>query len=495
MFLFTIISALLSLYVFPPHSWTWLSFVFLVPLLFDLDTIETPKEAFIKMTLFGAVMMGHFHSWILDISPWASTAGATTMWIALSLYLGAFYGLMGWFYVVLRRTNFSVLVLPVLWTLSEWLREIAPFSSPGGTLGYTQFSSILLKISPYFGVLGVSFICVLVNVLLFTFISELRSKSAFRVWGYAVTVFLLLFVLKAQSQAPAPTTEPLSVAIVQGNHSQETKLNPRQWSGIIDTYFNLSEPYWQHNIILWPENLIPRVLRNDRHFMSRVQEKLVSPNQTLVLGATQKDQDSYYNGITLITNTGQTPQTYQKERLMPFGEYIPYRSFFSLFGPKEILSKYVGFTHGQNQTLLSASDHYFGSAICLESCYVNPFQQQTLAGASFLSVVVNTAWFEQDKASEQHLHFSIFRAAENQRYLIQASNIGHSVIIAPDGSIDQEIPFRTQGSLSGLIYPQTQLSLYTQKPWLLPGVLVCFLMYFSYRAIRYGTGKNAELLF
>lgn len=496
MFIFTLISVALSVYVFPPHSWSWLAFVFLVPLLFDLETMEHPMEGFLKMWAFGAIMMAHFHSWILDISPWASSAGAVSMWLGLSAYLGLFYGAVGLTFVTLRRTNFSLFLLPVIWTFFEWLRELAPFSSPGGTLGYSQVDTIWMALAPYTGVLGISFVCVLVNVLLFTLISESRSRSAFRVWPYAVPLFLLTFVFHQSVQRPIlPQMGPISVAIVQGNHSQETKLNPRHWAGIVDDYLRLSDPYWDHNVVLWPENLIPRALRNDPYFTARIQSKISSPNHYLIFGATEQKAGLHYNGITIIGHEGQTPISYQKERLMPFGEYIPFRSFFSLFGPKEILSSFVGFAHGRNPELLQIGAMPLGSAVCLESCYVNPFREQTLAGAGFLTVVVNTAWFNQDKASQQHLHFSMLRAAENQRYLLQSSNIGHSVILSPKGRIDAAVPFRTQGVLSAQIYPLQHLTLYTQKPWLVPGILFVFLFYFSYRTIRYGTGKNAELLF
>ena len=82
-------------------------------------------------------------------------------------------------------------------------------------------------------------------------------------------------------------------------------------------------------------------------------------------------------------------------------------------------------------SLLSVNNIPFSSAVCLESCFSNPFQRQTIQGGQFLTVVVNTAWFQQFKVARQHLYAGQLRAAEMTRYLIQSSNNGYSAIISP----------------------------------------------------------------
>ena len=171
------------------------------------------------------------------------------------------------------------------------VRTVVPFATAGTILGYTQTdSSVLLAIAPYFGVFGISFVCVLINSILYRILAQVTSNDYYQTWILCSVMVVMLFVLSALSKQPVvpENTAPLSVAIVQGNHSQVEKLNRSHWNRIVSTYTTLSQPHWSQDIVLWPENLIPRALHDSPKFISLITNSISSENATLITGLTEQ---------------------------------------------------------------------------------------------------------------------------------------------------------------------------------------------------------------
>jgi apolipoprotein N-acyltransferase len=457
----SLFSAVLSWSVFPKLDFWWLSFVCLVPLLYDLNSKKKQNRDnffFLKRGLvYGFVFMFLFHNWMFALRAWAPVVLVVLLWVLASIYFSIFYALVFYFYGLLKGGFFRILVFPCLWVIGEWLRSLGPVGNSAGALGYSQTSCLpILQLASFVGVFGLSFLVVLVNVLIYEILTnQSRKKAIFfliavLVVGFGVGCFRLSdkqFLARNRSQVKL-----LNIGVAQGNHAQDKKLNRKYWSQIQDDYIRLlKNPICQkQNIIFLPETITPSFNLKKRRFI-RVLERIAKDSGfAVVFGTPIKRQGLYYNAVAVVANDkGLLAKMYLKKRLMPFGEYWPMRVALEKLCKKVVASK--DYTPGKGQDNLRVGGADVGVSVCLESIYPGYCRQAVKNGAQLLCVLVNNAWFFQSSAAAEHLQMSIMRAVENDRFLIQSANTGFSAIVSSKGRVIKKAWLDKQRIISGTV--------------------------------------------
>jgi apolipoprotein N-acyltransferase len=165
------------------------------------------------------------------------------------------------------------------------------------------------------------------------------------------------------------------------------------------------------------------------------------------------------NSAYLLSPDGQVLGRYDKQHLVPFGEYIPFKSSLLFFLDK--LVEGIGdFEAGPGPTILTltpkpqsaaavmpgTTQHSvkFGVAICYEVIFPNLVRQFAASGAEFLVTVTNDAWFGPSSAASQHFSMVVFRAVENHLTFARSANTGISGFIDPFGRIIEATPVFTE---------------------------------------------------
>jgi apolipoprotein N-acyltransferase len=180
-------------------------------------------------------------------------------------------------------------------------------------------------------------------------------------------------------------------------------------------------------------------------------------------------QRRYYNGITVV---GEGTGTYLKQKLVPFGEYVPLQdllrgliSFFDL--------PMSDFARGpSDQSLLQAKGYQIAPFICYEVVYPD-FAASLAARSDLLLTISNDTWFGTSIGPLQHLQMARMRALEAGRWMIRATNNGVSGLIDPFGKITVQIAQFEPGVLYGEVVPMQQLTPYLQwRSWPLAGLSV-----------------------
>ncbi|MNF84410.1 Apolipoprotein N-acyltransferase [compost metagenome] len=183
-------------------------------------------------------------------------------------------------------------------------------------------------------------------------------------------------------------------------------------------------------------------------------------------------QRRYYNGITV---TGEGDGTYLKQKLVPFGEYVPLQdmlrgviAFFDL--------PMSDFARGPaDQALLQAKGYQIAPYICYEVVYPE-FAASLAARSDILLTISNDTWFGTSIGPLQHLQMAQMRALEAGRWMIRATNNGVTGLIDPFGRITAQIPQFERGILYGEVVPMQQLTPYLQwRSW--PLLIVCTLLF------------------
>src|SRR2546427_103732 len=145
-----------------------------------------------------------------------------------------------------------------------------------------------------------------------------------------------------------------------------------------------------------------------------------------------------FNSTALVSPTCDCPARYDKIHLVPFGEYVPFKSLFSFAGG---LTKEVGdFSRGVSRAPLEAGDQNLGVFICYESIFPDTVRQFAANGAQVFVNISNDGWYGDSGAYAQHLKQARMRAIENSRWLLRDTNTGVTASIDPYGRVIATVP-------------------------------------------------------
>jgi len=351
----------------------------------------------------------------------------------------------------------NTLAFAALWTLQEVFRSGFLGGFPWLYLGYSQLSAPLAGLFPIGSVWLASFVLALSATLLVSLIS-LRKKSLrlSTCLLLLVTPWLAGIALKGYSWT-APYGLPLSVAAVQGNVPQQLKWQPEQLQAQLNLYAQMTAQAKHSDLVVWPEAAIPVLKEYAEDYLAQWDEFSRARNTALITGVPLRENGRFYNAVIAL---GDGSGTYLKQKLVPFGEYVPLEdwlrgliAFFDL--PMSAFS-----AGAANQAPLIAKQTRIAPLICYEVVYPL-LAAESAADSELLLTLSNDAWFGRSIGPWQHLQMARARALESGRAMIRATNNGVTVLIDPFGQITAQIPQFEQA----VLYGQVQ-AMQGQTPWL-----------------------------
>jgi len=407
--------------------------------------------------------------------------------LLLALYLGLYVGVYAFAVVWLtkRRASLVWVAAPCFWVALEFLRTYAFSGLPWGLLGYSQFRWLsIIQVANITSVYGVSFLIVLVNVALVHTGHWLMPRKpslslGSRPWvPLAVTLPLFLLVwgygegslLRSLSKGSGMLT--LDIGIVQPNIDQAKKWDTAYRLETLERYERLTpSAAVDTDLILWPEAATPFIFEQEPLYQTIVKDLVTQAATPLVLGSPALHRHSngrpyLLNSAYLLDASGNIAGRYDKQHLVPFGEYIPLRQIF--FFLDKLVVGIGDFEAGTQPHLLTIHPSparppvHFGVAICFEVIFPDLVRQLAQAGANFLVTITNDAWFGDTVAPGQHFAMVVFRAVENHMAFARAANTGISGLIDPTGRILSATPIFTEQVITGHIPLTTPSTFYTQ---------------------------------
>ena len=450
--------------------------------LLSLWRSAAPRKAFLIGFAFGAGLFGVGASWVyvslhdFGTMPAPLAATGTVVYCAiLSLYAGG----AGWCFCRLQaRSPVSILLaFPALWTLFEWWRGWMFTGVPWLALGYSQTDSPLAGLAPLVGVYGVSFATALCAALLHLIIwRDRRVRIAASV---ALLSALGLGHLLRHVDWTAPQGEPVRVALLQGNISQDLKFQAGRYAATLALYKRLIDSS-DAKLIVLPETAIPRFLDLvDPGYLRDISRTAADRGADVIVGVPIRDPDGrYFNSVISL---GASPsQRYDKAHLVPFGEFVPYGFHWIV---NTVAIPMSDFSLGRSDpTPLALAGQRVAPNICWEDAFGEEIIRQ-LPEATLLVNVSNVAWFGDSLAPSQHLQISRMRAIETGRTMLRATNTGITAIVDPHGKILARLPQFTEGVLTGEAQGYAGATPYVRSGNI-PIVLACLVFVVALVALR-----------
>ena len=387
---------------------------------------------------------------------WAGFAAGTLPWIALSvaegLLVGATCAAFAWgmrLRVLAAREPLAVLVFACAMSAGEVLRGVFPFGGfPWGQLAFSQADSPLGRYAWLGGTVLVSFLVALIGALLAVAALSLGRLRLGRAGGSVVVAFLLLAGGLFVPLTAQPESGRLAVGAVQGNVAEpglNAFANRYQVLGFhadgTRALLDVVEP-GELDLVVWPENASDVDPRKDQRAWDEIDSAAAAVGAPLLVGSQQYVEGGRYNQALLWEAGEGIVGLYAKQRPAPFGEYIPWRSFFSRFSDMTDLvttdmlpGQEVGVVPFESARL--GRTVIVGDVICFEVAYDDVVRSAVAAGAELLVVQTNNSNFGYSAESTQQLAMSRLRAIESGRSTIQISTVGVSGVIDATGRVLQ----------------------------------------------------------
>lgn len=455
----------------PKINFSWLVWFAFLPLFYAIRKTQSQKKAAGYGFVTGIVFYGIIFAFLFSLSEYVG-------WFILVAWLGAvlFYALYAaLFGLILKRyqlVNFPFLLAPFIWVFVEWLRFLGPFGMVP-SLGYSQWQHPLLaQIASITGVNGVTFLIVLVNALLAEIFFV--QRSFWQKAGLFSTIILLfggvLFYGYYEMNLRALVLgKGVPLALIQGNFGQAEKMDIANLPRIKETYLQLTEESLgaSPEAVVWPETAIPFYIQDDYSFYDKLKNLAKNRHVNLIFGLPRYNQGLAYNSTMFISSAGDFLGWQDKHRLIPFGEYIPFRAWIVPIFKRFKALKYTlflqqDFSKSYQVETVNTPMGTIGVSICSDILFSDIFRDFEDKGVDYFLVTSNLAWYKHTSALEKQLVNTAFRAIEFRRYVAQTTNNGITCMIDPWGRIVSQLEVDRRGILYGKIYKVNERTFYSR---------------------------------
>tara|TARA_B100001175_G_scaffold243837_1_gene210319 strand:+ start:2347 stop:3840 length:1494 start_codon:yes stop_codon:yes gene_type:complete len=460
-FLIPFIFGLLGVLAFAPFSIKFLiipAYSYLIHLVFFSDQ----KKFITKLSLW---TLGH---WGIGVS-----------WIIVSVY---YYGNVGYIASFIVYILFLILILifavaPIrLFKIQETYKaslcsivfissallliELTrdfffggfPWLIPG-TVSVDTLSSNLL---PIFGIAGASFLIYLGAAAAASFWNSSKKIAI------SILVFTALFFIPFNTKNVMNNDRSISVAIVQPSLDPKLKLKQIYKPLIQETLIKLSlTDSIKPDLIIWPEAELPFVYKSREYYALK---KRFSESTELITGMWLFEGSELFNSLVNV----KTDQIYKKQHLVPFGEYIPFKT---LLNPVLI---YFGapisdISPGKpDQLSIQVKDSLNAAPLICYDIVFGYDVRKAVKSSDFIINISNDSWFGQSLGPYQHLEISRIRAIENNKWLLRSTNDGFSAVIDNKGTIVDILLKGEQGVLNQEIGINNSSTIYANFGYYVP---------------------------
>ena len=385
---------------------------------------------------------------------------AIPMTVLLPAFLALYPALCFWLWKKFHFPRWIKIgiVLPILWTLTEFARERFLTGFGWGALGYSQITktSPLAGFAPIGGIHLVTFATACIGAWLVLLVDNAgRLKNRLMPLCCGVALCTVGYIAQ-EAEFTEPDGSTNTVALLQGNIEQHIKWQEDQIVPTIQKYYEqLSKT--RADIVILPETAIPEMRQTlPEEVLRTFAAQAQSNSSALALGISQytRDGNGYENAVINLSNYNNTTAEeipyYAKNHLVPFGEYKPLPAITNVLYRMMNMPLADFRKGGEGQAPLVMKDQRVAFNICYEDGFgdelITTARQSTL-----LANVSNMAWYGDSNAMYQQLQQSQARAMELGRYMVRATNTGATAIISPKGSIISEAEANTETVLEGHI--------------------------------------------
>lgn len=444
------VGGLLLYFACAPRTLWWLAPPAFALLAIALDG-RARRPAFGLGVLFG---LGYY----LPLLPWVGIYVGSTPWLALAGFEALLVGLGGVLIAGVGRLPMSPLWAAACWTATEALAARIPFGGfPWGKVAFSQADGPFLRLAAVGGPALVGFAVVLTGFALVALAKTvaaawpvrgrrmgpgIRSVAACVVLPVVVAALCPAWLTGASAAPSTPGGDDVVVAAIQGNVPRLGLEFNAQRRAVLDNHVRRTRQLADDvaagrvprpRFVVWPENASDIDPLRNPDAAAEINDAADRIGAPILVGAVLVLPDDKHTANSVIVwqpGVGPTERN-DKRRVLPFGEYLPWRPFFRLLSSYADRAGY--FVPGDGPGVVEAAGVQVGVEICWEVAFDDLVGDSVSNGAEVLAVPTNNATFGISDMTYQQLAMSRVRAVQYDRAVVVAATSGVSAVIDPDG--------------------------------------------------------------
>ncbi|MDC2995944.1 apolipoprotein N-acyltransferase [Candidatus Pelagibacter sp.] len=374
--------------------------------------------------------------------------------LLIPLFLAIFYGLaMFILYFFKKFSNISlILVFSLTFSIFEFIRGNILSGFPWNLISYS-FSEFLplLQILSLIGTYSFNLLCITLFVLPSFFYLKKSRQNLYFVFSFVLLLIsgIVYGQLKLeQSKDNSFKNNNFIIKIISPKIGIERFYNTGNEEEIIQSLIKLSKPNKEvKTIFIWPEGIFNKTeLKNLKKYQNIFNKKF-SNKHLIILGINNTVNEKTFNSMAVVNYNLDLIEVYNKNNLVPFGEFLPLEMFLKNLGMKTITNFYNSYSPGKKRNIINLEKHEFDISFLPLICYEIIYSGK-LSNKNNYDLVINISedgWFGKSIGPHQHFSHSIFRSIEEGKSIIRSTNNGTSALIDPYGQISDTLESTYEG--------------------------------------------------
>ena len=461
----------------PPYNFFFINFI-TFPLLLIFLILNYQKGKWLSFKIGWMFGFGYFVSnlyWITNSLTFEDSFKYLIPFalILIPLFLGIFYGLVTFIcsYFSLNKKFSSILIFSIFFSLIEFVRSFILGGFPWNLVAYSWSNYLsFLQILSYVGTYSFNLLCLsifLIPTIIFFNYKKIKKISILVIALLAIlTNFFYGFLNLKNNEIVEEKKLDFVIKIISPKVDIKRFFENENPEKIISEIIKLSEPnILEETIFIFPEGVLSNVYLEDIKNYKYIFQENFSDNHKIVMGINSSQDTEVFNSMVVLDKNLITLAKYNKNKLVPFGEFLPFESFLNKFGLKKITQGYGSFSSDIERKILNINDINFVPLICYEIIYSGKINK-TEDDFDLILNISEDGWFGNSVGQYQHFSHSIFRSIEEGKNLIRSANNGIAAFIDSKGNIISQIESTRKGFIevrSFQITKKTPFSFYGNK--------------------------------
>ena len=388
--------------------------------------------------------------------------------ILIPLFLGIFYGFvtLACSYFSLNKKFSSILIFSIFFSITEFFRGFVLGGFPWNLIAfswvdYLSTIQILSFVGTYsFNLLSLT-IFLIPTIIFFNY--SKKKKISF----LAFTIILLLInsfygsVILKNNEKTNQRNLNFVIKIISPKIEIKRFFEDENPEKIISELVQLSKPNnVEKTIFIFPEGALTSIYLDDLKNYSYIFSENYSDQHKIIMGINSSEDNKVFNSMVVLDSSLNILAKYNKNKLVPFGEFLPFENFFRKFGLKKITQGYSSFSSDVERKIININNINFVPLICYEIIYSGKINK-TNSDFDLILNISEDGWFGNSVGPYQHFSHSIFRSIEEGKNLIRSANNGISAFINPKGQIINQIKSTERGVIEVKSFEQSKKTLFS----------------------------------
>jgi len=447
----------LSSFSLPPYNFFFINF-FTFPFLFYILVINLDRNLLNNFLVGWFFGFGYFLTNLYWISNSLKFDQNFENLIFLSIILipfllSFFYGLFSYLlkFFNLRMNFISILIFSLTLSIVEYLRGTIFGGFPWNLISFSLVKFISsLQILSYIGTYSLNLLAITFYTLPIIILFKIKILKKFIILSSAVLILSLnvYYGFNKIEQVENKQKKIIypSIKLVSPKFNIERFFIDEPVENKINELFENSYPLDKDLLLIFPEGItnIGEINQLDNNF-NEISSQLTN-NSKLILGITLDDGENIFNSLAIFNKEFKLEDRYNKNKLVPFGEFLPFENFLSIFGLKKITYGYKSFSSSTERNILNLGEISFLPLICYEIIFSGALTKNK-DNYDFILNISEDGWFGDSIGPIQHFNHSIFRSIEEGKDVLRVANNGITAHISLSGIVKQKLNTTEKGSI------------------------------------------------